>query len=926
MMRRTLLVLLVVLGLPLALLAALATPPVRDLVLHRLLAAAGGSVEAADGSLLGTLELQGLSLPEAGVTIAALRLRWEPAALLRGEVLVERLALEQPRLRLGDRAATEAPREAFAGFELPLVLRLEELDLRDGALLGVAGTEALRLDVTASAVARARDITIHSMDLAVRDPERGTLRALGGGALALAPTLPWSTDLRVTFAPPDGERLEVALEAEGDLSQAQAEVDLLDPWPVHATLASDDLSAGRFRAQLTVGDALAFGDVRLLRARVDAAGDPSAAELNADADFELADPLAGGHLRVTGRAGATLDAERIEFDLVATAPALELAAEGRTQLADFATAATLELSVREATRWLPERALRFEARADVSMPAPLAEAPAIAVEDLTLVGRLDEQDLALDGAARLRLGAPLGAEALDLELRLGGNRLGIHGRATDELDLDLNLDAPTLAEIGGTLTGRARLRARLAGDRSAPTLTIDGRADEIGLDELRLGMLEIDGTLGTDARQPLRLRLDADALSHPAIPQPLRLRLDANGPVAAIATQLHGELGADTLDLSMALDVDAALGTLRSRLDAMVLETATFGRWSLEAPTGLVLDRNGRSIELDASCLASGEAHLCAEPLRVLFPVDAPVDVEGLALRLDDLPFRRLARWLPAALGIDGTLSGRATLDGERQTLALTSRGAELSLRDPASVEALFSDRLTSGELALERAGDRVTGTASLRFEAAGTAELDGTLRADLAANRYDDLDLQADLAIDDLAFLGPLVPALSAPEGRVAGRLEIRGSAEDPIIEGRLDAAGEAFVPTLGRALAIRDLEVQGTARDGVRLRGVLMVDEAELTLDGSADYAEPRGLTASLAVAGHDAQVVALPDLALWVSPELEARLERDVLDIRGRLHLPRARIAVTAVPASGPTRSSDLVLHRPERAAPERPLRTR
>lgn len=927
MMRRTLLVLFLVLSLPVLLLGALGTATVRDLVLAEVLAAADGSVESAEGSLLGTLELRGLRLADDRLAVEHLRLRWQPIALLRGELLIERVALVAARLDAAAGATTdEDAGEAFAGYRLPIPVRVEELVLSDAAILGIDGLEGLRADLSASLLGRENRLGADAVDLALSDPERGSLRALGALTLDLDPGLPWTADLRLALAPPDAEELELAIEASGTDARASAAIDLLDPWIAHAEVESDDLAAGRFRARLTLGEPVDLGDVRLLRARVDAEGDPSAAVLAAEGALEIEDPVAGGRLTLDMRADARLSGERVEFALAGTTPALRFDAEGTTRLEDFATRAALHLNLSDASRWLPERALGFEARADVELPSPLATPLLVTVDDLNLEGELDGRPLALEGDARLSRADAFGAETLDLKLLLGTNRLAFRGSAMERLDLQLELDAPDLGDVAPQLAGRARLEARLGGTRADPTVSVDGTADDLAFGEVKLGTLIADGAFDASAAQPLRLRLDARSLTHPALPSPLRLALDMGGRREAISAQLRAALGDETLEARLALAADDALTLVDGQLTTLELQTNLLGRWDLAAPLALGLDRTARHLRIGAACLASEGTRLCAEPLQIAAPIDAPTRFETLALRLEDLPFARLRHWLPTTVEVDGLLEGRAVIDASRQTLTLTSRDTDLSLRDPQSADELFSDRLTLGEVNFERAGERIAGALQLRFDAAGTAALAGSLRADPAAGRYEDLDLEARLAIDELAFLAPFLPALSTPTGHVEGNFEISGSVADPSVTGRLSAGAQAFVPVLGRPLELSDVEVRGSAREGVRFDGRLLVDDAALAFGGAADYAEASGLTASLSLSGRNAQIVALPDLALWVSPDLEATLADDVLDLRGRLHLPRARIAITSVPASGPTRSSDLVVHRAEQAAPARPVRTR
>jgi translocation and assembly module TamB len=336
-----------------------------------------------------------------------------------------------------------------------------------------------------------------------------------------------------------------------------------------------------------------------------------------------------------------------------------------------------------------------------------------------------------------------------------------------------------------------------------------------------------------------------------------------------------------------------------------------------------VIRRDPGILEAGPACLKSGTARLCSAPIQLSRAADAAPAV--LDLTLDQYDLERLAPWLPPTVSLGGLLSAEARLRGNEVDLQLRPAAARLLLRDPDSAEVVFEDAFQDARLDASWGPGGLAGDLRLRADAAGTLEIEGTLGAapTLAEGT---LDLSARFALEDLAVVSPFLTAVEAPTGSVHGTLRVGGTPAAPSFAGEANARATAFVPALGRTVDLVELRARGANGEAMHFDARLDFDSHPLVVDGDVRYGTTTGLAGAITLAGEDLPVVALPDLALWISPDLTASLAGGVLTVDGTLDLPRARVVVTSLPASGPTRSPDVVIHRPEQDLEEQPLQAR
>lgn len=573
---------------------------------------------------------------------------------------------------------------------------------------------------------------------------------------------------------------------------------------------------------------------------------------------------------------------------------------------------------------------------------------------LRLRGEGDRERLALD---RYRLATPGGDLAGDGELRWSPQlawrtrailrdldpgwlapgwdgairgEIASHGEARDD-GIAAQVDAPALA---GTLRGRplqARLRADWRGDAGDGELALrlgDSRVEAGGafgarLDlRARLAPLHLDdllpaagGTLrgelalhGAAAMPALRLRLDGEALRFdgqrigslgargelPARGQRGDLVLDlrevetAGVRIDSATLALAGSLDALRADariesaqagrLDLAADLARPREGWRGRIDALRYRPSHGPALDLRAPAGFAWD--GMRGRLDPLCLDAGAASLCAQ---AAWPGEARLEGRGLPLGLLDpwLASGEIPLVAHGTVELDarwrGDGSGEARLRSQRGGLRLDPQAR----RDVIGYESLSLDaRLLRQRLVL-----------TLDASLAEGGRLDGQLDTGLAPDSPLSADLH--LALRELTWLELLSTEIAAPRGRLDGALRLRGTRAAPRFSG--DAQLRGFIvelPALGVTLDEGELTLVAEDLDRARLDGRLRAGDGVLVAEGRLHTVDGRPRL-DLALRGDGLRIADTPDLQATISPELDLQYTRDRLRMRGRVHVPRARI---------------------------------
>jgi translocation and assembly module TamB len=630
-----------------------------------------------------------------------------------------------------------------------------------------------------------------------------------------------------------------------------------------------------------------------------------------------------GAIELAGRAASfTVEGtgRRFVLDLAALelTPAIPgggtLRAAGSVDLESRET--SLELA---ANRWDPSWIVAaWPGRLDGSarMRASILPEPDVALDAIELAGELRGYPVTFGGAAALTGRDRVRLDALRLDS--GSNRVVLTG-ALDRTRLDLTVDAELdeldllVPDVTGALTAALTIDGSWQEPRGNGEIALRNAAYA----GVTLERLDVRGAAGLAAEAAVALTVEASGLAR----GPVRVReLDASVDGTAAAHTLRLDLAAEDVSATAAATGGFRAGAWRGTLDELEVDEERLGPWRLAAPTALGVGRG--FVTLATSCLEHvSNARWCTELDLQGRPEDSLV-VSG-----QNFDLATLRPLLPPEVELGGVyqLSGALfDLTGEpRGAVALTGGNTRASV-------AFGDEQAFATELDLVQAGmtlteGRVVVTAAVRRSAGGSADVN----AEIADIRTPDshVDGTVRVAWPDVSFLTLLSPELGQVAGAITVDLDVGGTVAEPTVDGRAAFSdGRVAVPRWG--LVVEGIEATATSSQGrsLAIEATGRAGDGVLTLAGTTDLDADAGWPTQLTLRGDTVRIVQLPDVEIYASPDLRVDVALPVIEVAGRVHIPRAALALDVLPAQAVAPSSDAVIHGVERDARSRPLQLR
>ncbi|MDE2149063.1 MAG: translocation/assembly module TamB domain-containing protein [Gammaproteobacteria bacterium] len=852
-------------------------------LLLRAAQAGGVSIEIRriSGGLLGPLVLDGVRARFADTTIVAhrLRLEWRPSALLRRELSIRQLRIDDLEIRLPpSRKSTVPPGTPVMPQRLPggFGVRLDALQIDR---LRVGRSDAAPLALSALTIcARWRSAVLTLC------PSGATLA--GAGPITAAGQAQLGRDkLRL-----DRLRLTAGL----------AQVSAQGRIGYGATQSALTLRFSALRWPLDNGRPASLHDGR---GTLTLDGRPQDYRYRLTAEGKLRDRPQTFTLQAAGSGGL----QRLVFD------SLQLTAGGG------------RIRGQGALAWAPKLAGELQLRFTHADPALLAaEFPG------DLNGTLAAHTGA-DGAvvwslslrhSRLR-GYPLSAavagvwrwpalQLTQLSLSSGATKLSASGRLTPAFDLEFSLQSPDLASLYPGFGGRLRAQGRLQGEPADPHLVLSASGNGLRFGRYTLAQFDLDADL--DPERPSRLNLKlSEAQAGLAI---RRARLSATGTLAYQQIDLDAGTARGSLTLTAAGGYDRRRREWGGSLLTAHLTPQGLGALHLERPAGILIGGGRKSLE--PACVSGDDGRVCVQLQH-----NVPSPGWWLTWSLRRARLAALAPLLPDGWRVAGQADGDGRLrlvagNLQQLTAHLQLSGAGLKLPDAAEFT------LDSGRLDAEQDADgRLRAQLALQLP-------QGSLQAQAQAAPGGQLlqrALSGEFGVDfpSIAFLQPLLPQATDLSGRIQGRLTLTGTLGRPRLAGRVGLVGgraKLIVPN------IRLSEVQlALIADGsgpVRLAGSLSSGGGSLKLDGGVDpSANP--LHGELHVSGRDFQAMDTSQARIWVSPDLSLEYFPGFFKLSGTLAVPKADITPSGLTDKGIEPSADQVLIGGPPKPPPTPLTT-
>lgn len=549
----------------------------------------------------------------------------------------------------------------------------------------------------------------------------------------------------------------------------------------------------------------------------------------------------------------------------------------------------------------------------------------VSIADIDIEGELRDYPLTLQAA--LDANSNLEVDIHELLFTQGNNRLQASGQLSEQAmslnaDIDLRELSTLSPDLAGTLTGNLQA----SGSFEQPALLADLSGRDLRFADNRV--------------ERLSMNANVQGLENPRLDVQLGLQEILAGGQRLYSADLNltGRLSQHRLEVNVQGQPDSPLSRAllaldgrfnqqdqqyQGRLTPLEIDSEA-GNIRLEAPLDLSYNLANGQARLSPFCLRREEGGLvCSQE-----PINASADQGRAVLTVREVPMEMLEPFLPEEWSFEGDTTadmavnwrqGGARWQADVQVLSELAITAINDYGQPVQLPTINLDANLQANQA--QADTNIV----LSFSEAGDLRLNLSLNDPLGRGTLDGELLANNLA---LAPYRPMVVGMDSLEGQLNGRVQIGGATSQPDLQGTLALRG----------LRVRGPDIPIDVRDGELtlsfdgeqgdIDGFVAAERGRLNITGDAYWPGADDWRIGIDLnATQEPLLLVLPQFGrLEAAPDIRVRITPELLQVRGNVDLPWARLEIGSSSASTIEPSSDeiIITEREDREAEEKARR--
>jgi translocation and assembly module TamB len=214
-----------------------------------------------------------------------------------------------------------------------------------------------------------------------------------------------------------------------------------------------------------------------------------------------------------------------------------------------------------------------------------------------------------------------------------------------------------------------------------------------------------------------------------------------------------------------------------------------------------------------------------------------------------------------------------------------------------------FGFELTGGELQ--------NGNLDLAIPGTGYIDVDFNI-PDISLGEYSPIRGKVRVDIHDLGSLGPIMPLFDSLKGALDIDVSLSGILTDPAFVGKASLThGEIAINASGSTFSEINLSGDVNEMDRSELNGTFRAGEGTGTISTVIYFEDLLSPIIELTLKGESLTIVDVPELNIIANPDFTLNWANSILEINGRLFIPKARLAPTILPKTSAGQSADVVI---------------
>lgn len=316
-----------------------------------------------------------------------------------------------------------------------------------------------------------------------------------------------------------------------------------------------------------------------------------------------------------------------------------------------------------------------------------------------------------------------------------------------------------------------------------------------------------------------------------------------------------------------------------------------FEQWRLREPAQVSL--SAEQIQIEHFCIQNQGRDVAGFCLRADWDIAAAlgqVHAQADSLQLAMLQPLVAEAFAPELL-LDGELNAYVDIDIQEQTFVVDARVA-LSDTEISLPQQDLQFRLQASDL-LRVQGNQQQLDVQVNLQ---SVDLNGGIRGnatltDLLASQA--ISGELDIQLAALGVISLIVPELQGVSGEVAGNIAIAGNLPQPNLTGFIELQnGAAEIPAAGIQLSALDIRLNAPEHAGEPFKLIASARSGDGHLNILGDYQLLDGV-ANVTITGEQFRAAQTRDLLVTISPNINVRYDQRGVQVRGEITVPSALI---------------------------------
>ncbi len=504
-----------------------------------------------------------------------------------------------------------------------------------------------------------------------------------------------------------------------------------------------------------------------------------------------------------------------------------------------------------------------------------------------------------------------------LQASVGDNSLVAQGVIGDESALEFTMDVANIHELSADYNGAVFAEGALQGSVSRPILKFEILSDGLKFQQQQVGSLYAKGVLATAGEGKIDLTAKAGKLLVNGT-KINKVELQSSGTFAQhhLSTLFDSEQGGAEIALQGGWNPNSKVW--QGSIEQIKVQGTSAGIWQLiqAAPV---------KIELDQQAPMQLETNLCLAQISAtgLVCFMAIADQQQLfSGTIKQFPLSALADWLPETLQIDSSLQAQFSLQNSSE---LTG-DINISI-DPGSIRLKHEQSgvqtisFKKAEFDVELLGNKLQSKLAILFndvnEIEGQVEMTG-----LDTIKTAKIDGSLNIKLEDIGFLSAFIDSVNNVSGEVNAQLVLQGLLSAPKLNGskmRL-AQGKVNVPEMGLQVDDINIELNHAEDQTIALQAKAKIVDQSIKIDGQLEQYNGDQLNFQMTIKGDDLQLLQVPEMQAWVSPDLRLKGDRHGAKLEGEVAIPKAMLVFESLPAGAVALSDDEVIISTKKSEPK------